>query len=100
MTGDIERRIRERAYEIWESEGRPEGRSEDHWKQARAEFGDAAAEARQDTQVEAAGDNAVSKPKRRRSASGTAAPKPRRESTKSAAPVKAATRSRRKKPEA
>lgn len=47
MSGDIERRIRERAYEIWESEGRPESRSHDHWEQARAEFSEASAEAAQ-----------------------------------------------------
>lgn len=27
-------RIRERAYEIWEAAGRPEGREVEHWKQA------------------------------------------------------------------
>ena len=32
---DIERRIRERAYLLWESEGRPEGRAAQHWEQAR-----------------------------------------------------------------
>lgn len=32
---DIERRIRERAYRIWEEEGRPEGREQEHWEQAR-----------------------------------------------------------------
>ena len=32
-----ERRIRIRAYEIWEQEGRPEGRDVDHWLQARWE---------------------------------------------------------------
>lgn len=32
---EIERRIRERAYRIWEEEGRPEGRAEDHWEQAK-----------------------------------------------------------------
>ncbi|WP_448206624.1 DUF2934 domain-containing protein [Azospirillum sp. sgz302134] len=29
-----EHRIRERAYEIWEREGRPEGRHAEHWDQA------------------------------------------------------------------
>ena len=29
-----EERIRRRAHEIWEREGRPEGRQEDHWAQA------------------------------------------------------------------
>lgn len=30
-----EHRIRERAHRLWEEEGRPEGRAEDHWFQAR-----------------------------------------------------------------
>jgi hypothetical protein len=33
-----ERRIRIRAYEIWEQEGRPEGRDVDHWLQAKWEI--------------------------------------------------------------
>ncbi|WP_126173537.1 DUF2934 domain-containing protein [Altericroceibacterium xinjiangense] len=44
MNSDLEKRIRDRAYEIWENEGRPQGRSEDHWAQARAEFSDARSE--------------------------------------------------------
>jgi hypothetical protein len=32
MDRDQERR--ERAYKIWENEGRPEGRHEDHWQRA------------------------------------------------------------------
>jgi hypothetical protein len=27
-----EKAVRERAYFIWESEGRPEGRADDHWR--------------------------------------------------------------------
>ena len=30
--------IRERAYKIWEREGRPHGREYDHWVQARVEL--------------------------------------------------------------
>jgi hypothetical protein len=30
--------IRERAYQIWEREGRPHGREYDHWVQARVEL--------------------------------------------------------------
>jgi hypothetical protein len=30
--------IRRKAYEIWESEGRPEGRHDDHWRRARENF--------------------------------------------------------------
>jgi hypothetical protein len=33
-----EQRIRERAYAIWEGEGRPAGRAEAHWLQAEAEI--------------------------------------------------------------
>jgi hypothetical protein len=32
-----EERIRERAYEIWERAGRPEGKTVEHWLQAEAE---------------------------------------------------------------
>jgi hypothetical protein len=33
-----EQQIRERAYAIWEGEGRPAGRADDHWRQAEAEI--------------------------------------------------------------
>ena len=32
---DREDRIRQKAYALWEADGRPEGRHEDHWVQAR-----------------------------------------------------------------
>jgi hypothetical protein len=32
-------KIRQRAYEIWDGEGRPEGRAEDYWLQAERELG-------------------------------------------------------------
>ncbi|MGN6375619.1 MAG: DUF2934 domain-containing protein [Sphingomonas sp.] len=44
MSSDLEKRIRERAYEIWESEGRPHGRHSDHWEQAHGEFATAKTE--------------------------------------------------------
>ena len=31
----LEQRIRERAYKIWEDEGRPEGREAEHWDLAK-----------------------------------------------------------------
>jgi Protein of unknown function (DUF2934) len=34
---DWEQAIRERPYRIWESEGRPEGRADDHWRFASIE---------------------------------------------------------------
>ncbi|WP_448207648.1 DUF2934 domain-containing protein [Azospirillum sp. sgz302134] len=38
MAEDLESRIEKRAYQIWEREGRPEGRAEDHWTLAREEI--------------------------------------------------------------
>jgi hypothetical protein len=35
---DLMKRINRRAYEIWESEGKPEGRARIHWLRAEAEF--------------------------------------------------------------
>ncbi|ALG71421.1 hypothetical protein VY88_01290 [Azospirillum thiophilum] len=34
MSLDIEQRIRDRAYAIWQAEGCPDGRNTDHWLQA------------------------------------------------------------------
>ena len=39
MTDDRHERIRQRAHEIWEQAGRPEGAHMDHWDQAAAFFG-------------------------------------------------------------
>lgn len=38
MMENVEERIRRRAYEIWEREGRPDGREVDHWLQAAEEI--------------------------------------------------------------
>ncbi len=38
MDSDREARIRDRAYEIWVREGRPQGRQDEHWRQAEAEI--------------------------------------------------------------
>jgi hypothetical protein len=32
---DRDKRIRDRAYQIWQEEGRPDGKSAEHWEQAR-----------------------------------------------------------------
>ena len=37
MDADLDERIRRRAYELWEREGRPEGHALDHWRRAEAE---------------------------------------------------------------
>ena len=47
MDQEIECRIRERAYEIWEEEGRPHGREAQHWQQAAGEMADAQRESRE-----------------------------------------------------
>jgi len=39
---DLHERIRRRAYELWESEGRPTDRDREHWEQAERELTDAA----------------------------------------------------------
>jgi len=33
--GDREQRIRERAYELWEADGAPEGKADTYWHRAR-----------------------------------------------------------------
>ncbi|WP_207484121.1 DUF2934 domain-containing protein [Arenibaculum pallidiluteum] len=38
MTSVLDERIRQRAYDIWMSEGCPEGRHEEHWHRAAAEL--------------------------------------------------------------
>jgi hypothetical protein len=38
MDSDWIKRLRERAFELWEEEGRPDGRHEDHWRRAEAEL--------------------------------------------------------------
>jgi hypothetical protein len=38
MDPELRRRIEERAYALWEANGRPEGRALDHWLQAEQEI--------------------------------------------------------------
>jgi hypothetical protein len=38
MESDKEDLVRRRAYAIWEKEGRPEGRHDDHWRRAHEEM--------------------------------------------------------------
>ncbi|UIP32925.1 DUF2934 domain-containing protein [Stutzerimonas kunmingensis] len=35
---NVDERIRQRAYEIWQAEGQPEGKESEHWQQAREEI--------------------------------------------------------------
>ena len=67
-----EQRIRDRAYELWEAKGRPEGQEAEHWAQARDEVefykeGDATAggvESSVAIPMPATGANADTKPDR------------------------------------
>jgi len=43
VTDDRQDRIRQRAHEIWEQAGRPEGAHQEHWEQATAEIDGATA---------------------------------------------------------
>jgi hypothetical protein len=38
MTSDSDTRIQERAYAIWEAEGRPHGKHDEHWHRAAEEI--------------------------------------------------------------
>ena len=38
MRSDRQRRIEQRAHEIWEAEGRPHGKHEEHWQRAEREI--------------------------------------------------------------
>ncbi|WP_163267708.1 DUF2934 domain-containing protein [Chelativorans alearense] len=38
MSSDREEQVRRRAYELWEMEGRPEGRHREHWERAAREM--------------------------------------------------------------
>lgn len=46
MPGDRESRIREKAHELWEKEGRPHGADRRHWEQAEREVGGSEAPAK------------------------------------------------------
>jgi hypothetical protein len=50
-----EHQIQERAYQIWEREGRPDGRSVEHWLQAEAEIAAGERELNEELKLEAAG---------------------------------------------
>lgn len=69
MESSREERIRQRAYEIWERDGRPHGRDAEHWQQAAAEI---------DAETAPAGAEAASEQQARPSPNPPEAPAPRR----------------------
>ena len=50
-----EHRIRERAYAIWEEEGRPEGKDREYWLRAEAEIAAEERDAAEEAALEAEG---------------------------------------------
>lgn len=61
---DRAERVRRRAHDIWEREGRPEGQHDEHWAQAEAEVDD---EIRAERQSEETESSAPDTPPKRRS---------------------------------
>lgn len=69
-----DKRIREFAYQIWESEGKPEGHEERHWEMAR-KLAEAESLAPGKAGKGSAGKTAAAKTANGKSADGVAAPK-------------------------
>jgi hypothetical protein len=72
MAKDGNELIKQRAYAIWEEEGRPDGRHDDHWKQASQEvhgLEDAPKIVKKPAHVAPAGKKAEKAPSRRKVAS-------------------------------
>jgi hypothetical protein len=84
MNTAIEDRIRNRAYELWEAEGRPEGREVDHWLRAAQEV---SGEVTAETSV--VGTSVARRPRTPRSATTAASP-----ATRTPAAATARSRSR------
>ncbi len=63
---DQETKVRERAYQLWEQEGRPDGRAQEHWKMAHNALADdvtsAVAQGRKSKAKVGAGSNTKAKP--------------------------------------
>lgn len=74
MTDDRQERIRQRAHEIWEQAGRPEGAHMEHWEQATAEV-DAAGKPKAKSPKKAAAAK-VAKPKAAKAEKPAKADKP------------------------
>jgi hypothetical protein len=92
---DLEARIRERAYDLWTQEGRPDGRQHAHWEQARRELctpgGDAvsAAEAKRESALAVSSESEPSAAAQPASGGGKRARAPGSTAADAAATVKA-----------
>jgi hypothetical protein len=85
MITELEDRIRERAHEIWENEGRPAGRAEAHWSMASAEIAAVGQKAAPD---QSASKKAPAKPRAPRAAAAAAAAAPGAEKVEKASQAK------------
>ena len=97
-------RIRQRAYEIWDQEGRHEGRAEEHWLQAERDLAASGADGANETVTNGAAggqdETVVPAPKRSSGAAKPATSRPARSKTAGgkaavAKPADAAQRKRR-----
>ncbi len=86
MDQDHQERIRQRAHEIWESEGRPEGRDSDHWNQAEQELRDQSGSGDMSGDGMQAGDNAQATNQAMPDVAEAMAPKAAKKPRKPAAP--------------
>ena len=89
--GEQQERIRERAQAIWEREGRPEGRHEDHWGQAEKEINAELAAGQPKRKARASNPNTAKASDKVEVKSAAAEPAPRGRAKKSAAVANAAT---------
>jgi hypothetical protein len=89
--GDLQERIRERARSIWEREGRPEGRHDEHWRQAEKEISDETVPGTAAKKRRAAGPKAVKAPKKAQVTTASAKPGARARPKKSVPVGDAAT---------
>ena len=89
MGSDWNRRVRERAYAIWESRGRPDGASHEDWIAAERDIADASGNERTD-EIEPGDETPAASPKtasKRAAASGSTGEPP----AKTAKPAKETT---------
>ncbi len=77
---DREEKIRQRAYGIWEQEGYPHGRADDHWQRAVHEV-EKAAPAQPDLLETGAAASPAAKPAPKRRKAATGAPATRKRTT-------------------
>ena len=68
---DNEDKRRERAYRIWEEEGRPEGRHADHWQRAEDQHETTEEEADKELEIEAETQKLLVGRKNKTASSGT-----------------------------